>query len=102
MELNIYWSIILAYVWSGWGSVSVNVARTLGLLFAKLRHIDFQPVGQDSSILLVVNKAVFLQLLIIVTCIGVALNACLVVVLTFVSVRINVSIGTPRIERFRW
>lgn len=98
IELNIYWSIILAYVWGGWGSVSVDVARTLGLLFAQLRHVDFQTVGQDSSILLVVNKTVFLQLLIIVACIGVALNACLVVVLTFVAVGINVSIGAPRIE----
>jgi len=76
-------------------SVPVDAIRALRLLLAQLRHIDLQAVGQHGAVLLVVDEPVLLQLLLVVAVVGFALDARLVVVLSFVAVRVDVAIGTP-------
>lgn len=80
--------------------VSVDTVGTLGLLLSQLRHVNLQAVGQHSTVFLIIDESVFLQILLIVARIGIAFDSRLIVVLALVAIGINVAIGAPALDTY--
>lgn len=79
--------------------ISVDGIRPSRFLLADLCHVNLNTIRQHSGILFVINESILLKFLLRFTCVGIAFDAGLIVVFTFVTIGINVAIGAPRSQK---
>lgn len=76
--------------------ISVIYSWPLRFLLAQLAHVYFNSIWQYCFVVLVIDEAILLEFVSFITSIGIAFYASFIVVFPFISIGINITIGTPK------